>query len=68
MAEEAVAEAAPPVRGRRMSGKKLVLFIILPLILEWEKDVDSEARTSSNFIEPAGRGGAGRGAAGRGGL
>ena len=39
-----------------------------PLILEWEKDVDSEARTSSNFIEPAGRGGAGRGAAGRGGL
>jgi flagellar protein FliL len=34
MAEEAIAEAAPPlVRKKRMSGKKLVLFIILPLLL-----------------------------------
>jgi hypothetical protein len=24
-----------------------------PLILEWEKDVDSEAKTSSNYIAPA---------------
>jgi arylsulfatase A-like enzyme len=41
-----------------------------PLILAWEKDVDSEAKTSGNVAEPAaapGRGGAGRGGAGRGG-
>ena len=40
-----------------------------PLIAEWEKDVDSEAKTSGNVVEPAaapGRGGAGRGGAGRG--
>jgi len=41
-----------------------------PLILEWEKDVDSEAKTSGNVVEPAaqpGRGGAGRAGGGRGG-
>src|SRR5688572_31345985 len=33
-----------------------------PLILEWEKDVDSEAKTSSNFIAPGPPGPGGRGA------
>lgn len=32
MAEEAI-EAAPPITRKKMSGKKMVLFILLPLIL-----------------------------------
>src|SRR5688572_4275091 len=41
-----------------------------PLIAEWEKDVDSDAKSSGNVAEPAaqpGRGGPGRGGPGRGG-